>query len=151
MRFIIDNNLPPMHDVIPIYSQTEGYYWDHANKFFPAKHATHVSWLRLINPSSASLRVDVVSVPDRGGDYSNFDRERSVWIRLGAHESQWLSSEHLEEGTPELQGSLEVLTQGHHLFIRSPKPLWAMNLMRNPTGRFFNISTAQVSGVEETE
>ena len=150
MRFI-DNNLAPMHDVIPIYSQTEGYYRYHANKFFPAKHATHVSWLRLINPTAASLRVDMVSAPDRGGDYSSFDRGRSVWIRLRPHESRWLSSEHFEEGKPGLGGRLGALTQGHHLFIRSRKPLWAMNLMRNPTGRFFNLSTAEVSSVEETE
>ena len=150
MRFV-DNNLAPMHDVIPIYSKTESHYWYHANKFFPAKHATHVSWLRLINPTASSLRVDMVSAPDRGGDYSSFDRGRSVWIRLRPHESRWLSSEDFEEGTPGLGGRLGALTQGHHLLIRSTKPLWAMNLMRNPTGRFFNISTAQVSSLEETE
>ena len=150
MRFV-DNNLAPMHDVIPIYSKTESHYWYHANKFFPAKHATHVSWLRLINPTASSLRVDMVSAPDRGGDYSSFDRGRSVWIRLRPHESRWLSSEHFEEGKPGLGGSLGALTQGHHLFIRSRKPLWAMNLMRNPTGRFFNLSTAQVSSLEEAE
>ncbi len=150
MRFV-DNNLAPMHDVIPIYSQTEGYYWYHANKFFPAKHATHVSWLRLINPTASSLRILVVSAPDRGGDYSSFARGRSVWIRLRPHESRWLSSENFEKGTPGLGGRLGALTQGHHLFIRSTKPLWAMNLMRNPTGRFFNISTAQISTMEETE
>ena len=150
MRFV-DNNLAPMHDVIPIYSQTEGYYWYHANKFFPAKHATHVSWLRLINPTASSLRILVVSAPDRGGDYSSFARGRFVWIRLRPHESQWLSSEDFEKGTPGLGGRLGALTQGHHLFIRSTRPLWAMNLMRNLTGRFFNLSTAQVSSLEETE
>ena len=71
MRFS-DNNLAPMHDVIPLYSKTDGHYVYHANKFFPAKHATHVSWLRLINPTGSSLRVDMVSAPDRGGDYSSF-------------------------------------------------------------------------------
>ena len=150
MRFA-DNNLAPMHDVIPVYKKTESHYWYHANKFFPDKHLTHVSWLRLTNPTAASLRVDMVSAPDRGGDYSSFDRGRSVWIRLRPHESRWLSSEDFEEGKPGLGGRLGALTQGHHLFIRSRKPLWAMNLMLNPTGRFFNISTAQVSSVEETE
>ena len=150
MRFV-DNNLAPMHDVIPVYKKTDSHYWYHANKFFPDKHRTHVSWLRLTNPTAASLRVDMVSAPDRGGDYSSFDRGRSVWIRLRPHESRWLSSEHFEEGKPGLGGRLGALTQGHHLFIRSRKPLWAMNLMRNPTGRYFNISTAQVSSVEETE
>ena len=91
----------------------------------------------------------MVSAPDRGGDYSSFDRGRSVWIRLRPHESRWLSSEDFEKGTPGLGGRLGALTQGHHLFIRSRKPLWAMNLMLNPTGRFFNIYTAQVSSLEE--
>ena len=150
MRFV-DNNLAPMHDVIPVYKKTESHYWYHANKFFPDKHRTHVSWLRLSNPTASSLRVDMVSAPDRGGDYWSFDRGRSVWIRLRPHESRWLSSEHFEEGRLRLRGRLGALTQGHHLFIRSTRPLWVMNLMRNPTGRFFNLSTAQVSSVEETE
>ena len=147
MRFS-DNNLAPMHDVIPLYSKTDSHYVYHAAKFFPAKHAAHVSWLRLINPTASSLRVDMVSAPDRGGDYSSFDRGRAVWIRLRPHESRWLSSEHLEEEVFGLGGRLGALTQGHHLFIRSSKPVWAMNLMRNPTGRFFNISTALREGVQ---
>ncbi len=143
MRFV-DNNLAPMHDVIPLYNKNDDGYWYHANKFFPAKHATHVSWLRLINPTARTLRVDMVSAPDRGGDYSYFHENRSVWINLRPHASVWLSSDDLEEGVSGLRGRLGALTQGHHLFIRSSQPLWAMNLMRNPTGRFFNISTAQI-------
>ena len=139
-----DGTLAPVHDVVPLADETDGFHLYHVKKFFPARHEQQ-SWLRLINPTADELEVIMVSVPDWGGELLDF-ADRNVSLTLEPHAARWLSATHLEEGDSGLRGSLGELRRGHYLLVRADKPLWVMNLVRTPEGQFVNLSTAVPAG-----
>ena len=146
--------LTSMHDVVqPEYvPRTPGAddYMRHQVRFFnPGRNLNQVSRLRVINLSSHNNVVRITAVDDAGQPASGGE----VRLTLGPYEANTFTSQELEQGGDDFEGSLGAAAKGKWQLIVSPeyesaverrasRPIQVMSLLwSRQSGNLANLST----------
>ena len=127
----MDGFLTAMHDVVPGEDTTH-----HVATFNPASNRNQVSKLLIFNRSDENAEIAISGVDDRGNSPGS---EAKATIPPGA--TRIITSEELESGSADLEGSLG---DGHgkwRLSVESERALTVINLLESPTGHLTNLST----------
>ena len=114
-----------------------------ANIFNPASNRKQQSSLRLINYDLAAAEVEVTGVDEDG------NRRGPVSFEIPPGEVRTLTSQQLEDGDPELTGTLGDGAGKWNLIVVSENPLSVMNLLETPTGHLSNLGPAAMPGYRD--
>ena len=104
--------------------------------FNPASNTNIVSWLRLVNPTSAAATVTIAGRDQDGAGAAGGD----VTLTLGAGEARRVTAQDLEMGGSGLTGSLGDGAGKWSLWVSADQPIRVMNLMDTLTGELSNLS-----------
>ena len=131
-----DGFVTTMHEAVPsrIHSHR-------AAVFNPASNADQVSSLRLVNPGDVDAEVSITGIDGDGL------RTGEIRITVPAKASRTPTSQELEAGGSDFEGSLGDGAGKWQLEIEADREIVAMSLLGSPTGHLTNLSTAPVRGV----
>ena len=131
-----DGFVTTMHEAVPsrIHSHR-------AAVFNPASNANQVSSLRLVNPGDEDAEVTIIGIDGDGL------RTEEIRITVSPKASRMLTSQELEAGGTDFEGSLGDGAEKWQLEIEADREIVAMSLLASPTGHLTNLSTAPVRGM----
>ena len=102
----------------------------------PGSNTNQQSFLRLVNPGTASAALTILSVDDRGDAAS----QGEVRLTLGPGTGRMLSARDLERGASGLSGRLGDGAGKWRLDVQADHPILVMSLLQLPTGHLTNLS-----------
>ena len=108
----------------------------HVPFFNPGKNRSQVSSLRLINPGSSSVEIEITGVDDSG----RTPPSGSVRLTLGAGRARMLDARSLENGGSGISGRFGAGEGKWRLSVSSDRPILVMSLLQLPTGHLTNLS-----------
>ncbi len=138
-----DGFLTSMHDLVP------GASTGHEVAIFnPGRNPNQISKLRLINPGTANVEVQINGVNDAGGAPEN----APVTLTLPAGEVREFTSKQLEDGDAGFAGSFGYLEAGRwRLMVSADGDIQIMSLLESPTGHLTNLSTRTYEDLAPSE
>lgn len=120
----------PMHAIVPAVGQRH-----RVSVFNPASNRAQVSRLRLENRGTATAKVSIKGIDDRGTSPG-----RGIELSLAGGQTRTLTADDLETGSLGLDGDIGDGAGKWQLIVESDTPISVMNLMANPTGHLTNLS-----------
>ena len=133
-----DGFLTAMHDRVPKSGNTH-----RVATFNPGSDRNLESLLRLVNTGGQAAEVVVAGVDDQGVRGAD-----EVVLSVPSGGSRTVAAWELEDGGEGLEGALGDGTGKWQLTVASSAPVVAMSLLRSPTGRLTNLSTAPGRGAQ---
>ena len=100
-----------------------------------------MSSLRLVNPGDEDAVVSIIGIDGDGL------RTEEIRITVSPKASRMLTSQELEAGGTDFEGSLGDGSGKWQIEIEADREIVAMSLLESPTGHLTNLSTAPVRGV----
>ena len=102
----------------------------------PGSNTNQQSFLRLVNPGTASAALTILSVDDRG----DAAPQGEVRLTLGPGTGRMLSARDLERGASGLSGRLGDGAGKWRLDVQADHPILVMSLLQLPAGHLTNLS-----------
>ena len=130
-----DGLLTPMHDVVRTL-ELEGETVHHVPIFNPDGNPSQTSWLRVTNLADVDVNVSIQGRDDAGQSAP----EGEVSLVLGAAETRYISSQHLESGHDSLSGYLGDGDGMWQLFVAADRSIEVMSLLQSRTWHLSNLS-----------
>ena len=129
-----DGFVTSMHEVAA--ETTEGSNRYRVPFLNPGSNTNQQSFLRLVNPGTASAAITILSVDDRG----DAAPQGEVRLTLGPGAGRMLSARDLERGASGLSGRLGDGAGKWRLDVQADHPILVMSLLQLPTGHLTNLS-----------
>ncbi|MDE0421568.1 MAG: hypothetical protein OXK76_11880 [Gammaproteobacteria bacterium] len=116
-----------------------------ATLFNPASNTNQVSSLRIIERGGDDAHIDIFGVDDDGASRG------PVSLTLPANGARTVTSQQLEDGDPDLDGTLGDGAGKWRLAIATDDVIVVMNLLESPTGHLSNLGPVVLSASSDTD
>lgn len=123
----------PLHDVALVSDTTH-----YVPIFNPGSNVNQQSKLRMINPGTATARVTINGLDDRG------QRSGTVSVTVGPRAALTLTSAELEAGPQDAEGALGDGQGKWRLYVAAAQPIQVMSLLDLPGGYLSNLSASRL-------